>query len=111
MGVCCRYSDAVAISAVLFRLTYVAKRRHMVSATARPTGDELGFVRVALLCLSALGIDPGYPTEDLEVDFDDVGLDASPAPAPMPALQPMSVASLALILASLGSAHSRRRIS
>lgn len=52
-------------------------------------------------------VDPAYPNSDLEVDFDDVRLDAIPAPSPVPAVSPTAATGLAIALAALGVAHLR----
>jgi hypothetical protein len=55
-------------------------------------------------------VDPTYPGSDLEVDFDDVRLDASPAPPAIPAVGPAALAGTGLALAALGVARLRRRL-
>lgn len=54
-------------------------------------------------------VDPAYPNSDLEVDFDDVRLDATPVPFSAPALAPAAAAGLALALAALGGSLAGRR--
>jgi len=48
-------------------------------------------------------VDPAYPNSDLEVDFDDVRLDASPAPPPVPAFPPIAAVALAVALGAAGA--------
>ncbi len=52
-------------------------------------------------------VDPAYPLSDLEVDFDDIRLDASPAATPVPALHARGEFVLALLLAGMGFSISR----
>jgi len=55
-------------------------------------------------------VDPTHPSSDLEVDFDDVRLDASPAAPALPSIAPAALAGPALALAALGAARLRRKI-
>ncbi len=52
-------------------------------------------------------VDPAYPLSDLEVDFDDVRLDASPAATQVPVLQAPGKLVLTLLLAGMGYFISR----
>ena len=62
-------------------------------------GQTLG---IRLVSLNA--VDPAFPNSDLEVDFDDVRLDASPAPTPVPTMTPISTLMLMMALAASGFA-------
>ncbi len=62
-----------------------------------PELDQILGIRLVNLNI----VDPAHPNSDLEVDFDDVRLDASPAAAPVPALAPTTAAGLAIVLAVL----------
>lgn len=80
---------------------------HLTTGSSHPQlGQTLG---IRLVNLNV--VDPAYPNSDLEVDFDDVRLDASPAPSPVPALSPTAGAGLATALAALGVSPLRRRAS
>jgi hypothetical protein len=67
-------------------------------------GETLG-IRLVNLNI----VDPAFPSSDLEVDFDDVRLDASPAPPAVPALPPVGAAGLAIALGAAAIDVLRRR--
>lgn len=50
-------------------------------------------------------VDPAFPNSDLEVDFDDVRLDATPAPTAVPMLSIQYEVLLAMGLAALGASR------
>lgn len=47
-------------------------------------------------------VDPGFPGSDLEVDFDDVRIDAGPAPPQIPAIAPAGVVLLGISMSVTG---------
>jgi HpiC1 cyclase len=76
----------------------------VVQLTTGSTHPQLGQT-LGIRLVNRNVVDPAHPGSDLEVDFDDVRLDASPAPSPVPALPPGAAAGLAIALAALAIAR------
>jgi hypothetical protein len=55
-------------------------------------------------------IEPACSNSDLEVDFDDVRLDVSPAPPAVPDLSPVAAAGFGIVLAFAGLACLESRL-
>jgi hypothetical protein len=81
----------------------------VVELTTGSNHPELG-QRLGIRLVNLNVVDPVYPNSDLEVDFDDVRLDASPAPVPVPALSSVAAVVLAVALVALGVAYRYRMV-
>jgi len=89
----------------------LADGEFMTSTVAFTTGSEplpqSGVLSIRLVSLNT--VDPDFPASDLEVDFDNVRLDASAAAVPVPALAAKSRGTLLVALLSAGSVLVLRR--
>jgi hypothetical protein len=78
----------------------------VVQLTTNSSHPELGqTLGIRLVNLNI--VDPAFPNSDLEVDFDDVRLDANPAPLAVPGLSPLAISSLVIFLCLVGLHSSR----